>query len=128
MRVISKRRLREFWESRKSDAAIAKRDFTTWYKITKNAGWAHFAGLRQTFGSADQVGNCVVFDVGNNRFRLIGRVNYQKGVVYVLRVMDHQEYDKNQWAEDCGCYKPPPKKSVKEKPAKEDKKPPKNRR
>ena len=28
--------------------------------------------LKQTFESADQVGNCVVFDVGNNRFRLFG--------------------------------------------------------
>lgn len=31
---------------------------------------------KQTFGSADQVGNCVVFDVGSNRYRLIGRVLY----------------------------------------------------
>jgi len=51
-----------------------------------------------------------VFDVGNNRFRLIGRVNYTRGIVYVLRVMDHPEYDKNLWVDDCGCHKPPPKK------------------
>lgn len=27
-----------------------------------------------------------------------------------LRVMDHQEYDKGNWVNDCGCHKPPPKK------------------
>ena len=27
----------------------------------------------------------MVFDVGNNRFRLIGRVNYRAGIIYVLR-------------------------------------------
>jgi len=52
----------------------------------------------------------VVFDVGNNRYRLIGRVNYARGIVYVLKVMDHAEYDKNRWPDDCGCHKPPPKK------------------
>jgi mRNA interferase HigB len=110
MRVISRRRLREFWGARKGDAGVAERDLAAWYKLARNAEWGNFATLKQTFGSADQVGNCVVFDVGNNRFRLIGRVNYRKGILYVLRVMDHAEYDKQGWVEDCGCHKPPPKK------------------
>ena len=109
VRVISKRRLREFWESRKADSARAQRDLSAWYKMAKDAEWENFGSLRQTFGSADQVGNCVVFDVGNNRFRLIGRVNYTKGIVYVLSVMDHREYDRKSWIDDCGCHKPPPK-------------------
>jgi mRNA interferase HigB len=110
VRIISRRRLREFWQSRKHDAGVAERDLAAWYKLTKSASWANFGSLRQTFGSADQVGNCVVFDVGNNRFRLIGRVNYAKGILYVLRVMDHPEYDEKRWIEDCGCHNPPPKK------------------
>ena len=108
MRIISKRRLREFWASRKHDSVIAERDLITWHTIAKQADWANFGALRQTFGSADQVGNCVVFDVGNNRFRLIGRVNYSKGIIYVLKVMDHREYDRMSWVDDCGCHKPPP--------------------
>ena len=108
MRVISKARLVEFWQSRKADAAIAERDLSAWYKLTSHTRWANFAALRQTFRSADQVGNCVVFDVGNNRFRLIGRVNHRRRVVYVLKVMDHTEYDKNLWPDDCGCHMPPP--------------------
>src|SRR5438270_7692358 len=106
VRIISRRRLREFWQSRKKDAAVAERDLSAWIKTTKNAVWDNFASLRQTFGSADQVGNCVVFDVGNNRFRLIGRINYGAGIVYVLRVMDHAEYDKQLWIDSCGCDKP----------------------
>ncbi|MCI0380054.1 MAG: type II toxin-antitoxin system HigB family toxin [Gemmataceae bacterium] len=112
MRVISKRRLREFWVARKGDANVAERDLVTWYKLAKHADWENFAQLKQTFGSADQVGNCVVFDVGNNRFRVIGRVTFRKGIVYVLRAMDHREYDKQRWADDCGCHKPPPKRST----------------
>ncbi len=72
--------------------------------------WASFGALKQTFGRADQVDNCVVFDVGGNRFRLIGRVNYPTGIIYVLAAMDHAEYDTKRWVNDCGCHEPPPKK------------------
>ena len=65
----------------------------------------------------------MVFDVGNNRFRLIGRVNYRNGILYVLRVMDHAEYDKQRWVDDCGCHKPPPKKTAAEKKAPAKKRP-----
>jgi len=109
MRIITKRRVERFWESRKTDSTIAERDLSAWLKLAKGADWKNFAALKQTFGSADQVGNCVVFDPGNNRFRLIGRVNYSRGIIYVLKVMDHAEYDKKQWIDTCGCHNPPPR-------------------
>ncbi len=111
VRIISKRRLVEFWETRKTDRVIAEGTLTAWYKLAISGEWSNFGALRQTVGSADQVGNCVVFDIGNNRFRLIGRINYLRGIVYVLSVMDHAEYDKKQWIDDCGCRKPPPKRT-----------------
>jgi mRNA interferase HigB len=110
VRIISKRRLREFWQSRQRDPGRAECDLAAWYKLARSAAWGNFGALKQTVGSADQVGNCVVFDVGNNRFRLIGRVKYGRGIIYVLRVMDHAEYDKMRWIDDCGCHQPPPKK------------------
>lgn len=127
MRIISKKRLQQFWESRKVDSAIAERDFSAWYKLAIGADWANFGALKQTFGTADQVGNCVVFDVGNNRYRLIGRVNYAQGIVYVLKAMDHAEYEKPvgkvpAWIAACGCNSPPPK-----TPSKVIKEPPKGR-
>ncbi len=112
MLVNSRKRLVEFWESRKHDAEIAKRDLTAWFKVAEKAAWPNFGALKQTFGSADAVGNCVVFDVGNNRFRLIGRVIYPKGRLYVLKVMDHREYDKGRWEDECGCHQPPPKRAA----------------
>jgi mRNA interferase HigB len=112
VRVISRKRLKQFWESRKADSKLAERDLLSWRKAAKSRKGAHFAELRQTFASADQVGNCVVFDVGNNRFRLIGRVNDTKGIIYVLKVMDHSEYDKKLWIHGCGCQNPPPKKTI----------------
>jgi mRNA interferase HigB len=102
--------LREFWESRKHDAETAERDLMAWLTVANEEDWANFAAIKQTFGSADRVGNCVVFDVGNNRFRLIARINHRKGIIYTLRVMDHPEYNKKKWVDDCRCHEPPPKK------------------
>jgi mRNA interferase HigB len=111
VRVISRKRLRDFWQSLKIDAesVVAERDLSAWLKLAKNADWDNFGALKQTFGSADAVGNCVVFDVGNNRFRLIGRINYRSRIIYVLRIMDHEEYDKRSWIDSCGCHNPPPR-------------------
>jgi mRNA interferase HigB len=109
VRVISKRALRDFWTNRKEDSRIAERDLSAWYKFALRDEWSNFAEMKQSFGSADQVGNCVVFDVGGNRFRVIARINYEHGKVFVLRVMDHSEYDKQRWIDDCGCHRPPPR-------------------
>ena len=117
MRVISKKTLRLFWEA----YPAAEPPLRAWYKVTLAASWQNFAELRQTFNTADHVGDCVVFDIGGNKYRLIGRVRYTKdkipGVVYVLTVMTHAEYDENKWPDECGCHNPPPKKLKKRKPA-----------
>ena len=120
MRVISKKTLRMFWEDPKRPETT-RTLLASWYKTVVAATWHHFAELRQTFNSADQVGNCVVFNVGHNRYRVIGRVLYADdekplpGVVYVLRVMDHEEYDENRWPDQCGCHDPPPGKATAKK-------------
>ena len=115
MRVIAFKALRDFWTDPKSPAG-SEGYLRAWYTATVGATWHHFAELRNTFGSADVVGDCVVFDVGNNRIRLIGRVRYadatRGGIVYVLAVLTHAEYDENKWPDDCGCHRKPKRKVV----------------
>jgi mRNA-degrading endonuclease HigB of HigAB toxin-antitoxin module len=79
------------------------RDLAAWNKLAEEASWANFSSLKQTFGSADLVGECVVFDVGNHRYRVIARVSFTKGKVYIPAVMDHKEYDKKRWIDECVC-------------------------
>jgi mRNA interferase HigB len=105
VRVITPKRLREFWESRTSDSQIAQRDLNVWRKLAESAVWATYGSLKQTFGSADKVGDCIVFDAGNNRYRVICSVSFPKRKVYILKVMDHKEYDKKRWIGECRCYK-----------------------
>jgi len=125
MRVISRSRLRRFWESRMNDSELAESALLAWEKITKGASWSNWGDLKRTFGTADRVGNCTVFNVGNNHFRLIARVMFDKGRVFVLKVMDHQQYDKKEsknkskstWEDECGCHEPPPRaRSVPKRP------------
>ena len=122
MRVISKSAIRDFVAGRTNDRQIAERDLYAWYKLADDAEWANFGEMKQTFGSADIVGRCVVFDVGNNRFRLIARVFYESQRMYVLKVMDHKEYDKKRWVKECECHAPkPPQKLEKKSPKKSPK-------
>src|SRR5947208_15868229 len=67
MRIISKRRLREYWAA----VPASKPALIDWFTKVRYATWPNFAALRATFNSADAVGNCTVFNVGGNRFRLI---------------------------------------------------------
>jgi mRNA interferase HigB len=53
--------------------------------------------VRRTFNSADFVGDLTVFDVGGNKYRVVGFVHYRRRIVYVKRVLTHKEYDKGAW-------------------------------
>ena len=95
VRIITWRALREFGD--RWPAAVAP--LREWYKLTLNATWRRFVDVKDTFGQTDQVkvgsGQTVrVFNIGGNKFRLVAFVSYEKGKVYVLRVMTHKEYDR----------------------------------
>lgn len=105
MWIVSLKRLREFW----TDHGRAQIPLRSWYTQTTAAYWRNFAELRATFPAADLVGNCTVFNIAGNHYRLITRVLFPSHKVFVLRVMTHREYDQIDWATQCGCYQPPPK-------------------
>jgi mRNA interferase HigB len=96
VRVISRRRLREFWQVH----ARAEASLPTWYKVVSTADWRGFAELRQTFPSADQVGRLVVFNVAGNRYRLTALVDFAWQKVFVRRIMTHEEHDDGGWKDD----------------------------
>ena len=104
MWVVSLKRLREFWAVYPN----AEAPLRGWYTQTAAADWETFADLRATFPSADLVGNCTVFNIGGNNFRLIVRVFFRSHKVYVLRVMTHAEYSREDWPTQCGCFSGPP--------------------
>lgn len=109
MRVISKARLKQFWVT--PGRLDAEGPLRAWYTHVNNktVAWHAWADVKAEFGTASIVGNCVVFNIGGNKYRLVTRILYPSQKVFVLRIMTHAEYDKDKWKEECGCYTPPPK-------------------
>jgi len=107
MRVISKARLKEFWES--VGHASAEGPLRAWYTHVNNkrVSWESWGDVKVSFASASLVGDCVVFNVGGNKYRLVSRVRYATHKVFVLKVMTHREYDDDKWKDECGCFEPP---------------------
>jgi mRNA interferase HigB len=95
VRVISRKRLRQFW----ADHPDATGPLSAWYKIARKADWAGFADIRRF--AADAVGRCVVFNIGGNKYRLVVRVHYTSHRVYVVGVYTHREYDEDKWKCEC---------------------------
>lgn len=112
MRVISRSRLRNFWES--PDCGDSRGPLSAWYThvSSMSVAWQNWAEVRASYGNADLVGNCVVFNIGGNKYRLITRIMYETHRVYVLNVMTHKEYDLDKWKDECGCFSEDPKKSA----------------
>jgi mRNA interferase HigB len=108
MRVISKTRLRQFWEQPGHEDAQGS--LRAWYTHvnSKTVSWQTWADVKASFANASIVGNCVVFNIGGNKYRLAARILYASQKVFVLKVMTHAEYDDDRWKVDCGCYQPPP--------------------
>jgi mRNA interferase HigB len=98
VRVISQKKLREFWDNPRH--AGSEQCLRAWYQVVKNADWTRFADVRNTYGTADLVGNKVVFDVGGNKYRLIAVIDYESHKLFVRFVLTHEEYDTGQWKGD----------------------------
>lgn len=109
MRVISKSRLRAFWKQ--PDHSDAEGPLRAWHAhvSSKSIAWRSWGDLKADFGNASLVGNCVVFNIGGNKYRLVARVLYPSQKVFILKVMTHSDYDKDKWKHECGCFEPPPK-------------------
>ena len=64
----------------------------------RNDDFSNFAHLRETFPSADQVGQLTVFNIGGNKVRLIAAIHYNRGKIYVRAVLTPPN-DEQRWRE-----------------------------
>ena len=91
MRLVTHRTIRQFWEKH-TDAEAALRG---WSKTVKRAEWVCFNELKKDFQSADVIpGNRVVFNIKGNHYRIVVKIHYNTGFVFVRFIGTHAEYDK----------------------------------
>lgn len=100
MRVISLKRLREFWEQHPD----AEKPLRAWYRIVRGAEWRNLRDARATYPHADGVETysgeaLTVFNIGGSKYRLIVRIRYDYQLVNVRYVLTHVEYDRGMWRE-----------------------------
>ena len=91
MRIIAKKALVLFY----TEHADAKTALEEWYEKATEAEWENFAEVRQTFNSADLVGNNrIVFNIRGNQYRLMVLVLFRVKMVYIRFIGTHKDYDR----------------------------------
>ncbi len=90
MRIISRAKLREFWGRHPE----TRDPLNAWHRTVEQADWSTPLDVRNTYRRADPIGDeFVVFDICNNNYRLIVRVDYERSIVYIWDVCTHAQYD-----------------------------------
>ena len=93
MRVVSHRKLKEFYETPGNENA--KTALQRWYHAASEADWKNYAGMKADFPSVDYVGNQhYVFNIKGNSYRLVVVVKFLMGYIFIRFVGTHKEYDK----------------------------------
>ncbi len=91
MRVIAKKTLRDFWDKHND----SKGQLQSWYQEAKKAKWKGPGDIKVLYPSASVLaGNRVVFNIKGNSYRLIVRINYDYGIVWIRFLGTHAQYDK----------------------------------
>ena len=66
-----------------------------WYNKTEQSQWNCFADVKQTFNSADSIGNKrYVFNIKGNSYRVIALILFAPKIVYIRFIGTHSEYNK----------------------------------
>ena len=97
MRIISRKALRTYWEKHPQ----AEEVLNDWFRKIKRNVASTFTELRETFPSADIFGDCLVFNVGGNNFRVIAHMDFDLQIIWIRAVLSHAEYSKDRWKTDC---------------------------
>ena|ERR1700741_2805209 len=91
MRIISRKRLREFGEQH----ADAITPLDAWYSLVRAKEYGSPGEVKADFPSVSFISDDVtVFNIGGNRYRLSVSIRYRTGIVYIRHVLTHAEYDR----------------------------------
>jgi len=98
MNVVTRKHLVEA-EKQYPDAA---KEIQAWYKIAQAARWQNFVDVQQVFKDSDNVEGYVIFNIRQNRYRLVTIIHYSRekegrtteGHIYIRSFLTHKQYDK----------------------------------
>ena len=86
MRVISRKKLLDFWR-RHPDV---EEPLKAWYAEAKHSKWKAPDDIKQRYRSADMLpDNRIVFNIKGDHYRLVVKINYSIGIVYIRFIGTH---------------------------------------
>lgn len=92
MRVIARRRLREFWEAGHGDA---EQPLKAWFAEVSRALWKSMAEVKRRYPNASVIdAERVVFNIGGNKYRLVVKFWFAGQAVWIKFVGSHKQYDR----------------------------------
>lgn len=97
MHIVTRKHLKEAMQ----EYPDAANEIEAWVAIVKEVRWHNFPELRSTFKDADHVKGYVIFNIRQNRYRLVTVIQYAttnkerrtQGHVYIRSFLTHKEYD-----------------------------------
>lgn len=91
MRVISVKRLKDFWAKHPS----SRSQLEVWYAEVKKSKWRSPGDIIKRYKTASELkNNRVVFRIKGNEYRLVAAIRYDMQIVFVRFIGTHSEYDK----------------------------------
>lgn len=91
MRIIAKKILREFWEKHND----AEEQLKTWHKEASKTHWKTPNDIKNEYAKSSILkNNRVVFNICGGSYRLIVKINYKRGWVFIRFIGTHADYDK----------------------------------
>ena len=90
--IVSLKTLKEHWE--KTGRKDSEQALKAWHREAKFFNWKNPNDIKSLYKSASIIGdNRVVFNICGNKYRLVVKVNYVTGWIYIRFVGTHEEYD-----------------------------------
>jgi len=91
MRVISRKKLKEFWEKHPD----ARQSLQAWYADAKHADWKTPTDIKNIYNNVSLLANNrVVFNIKGNKYRLVVAAQYKYRIIYIRFIGSHREYNK----------------------------------
>ena len=82
--------LKAYWDEHRE----TREHIESWYTITKAASWKNPNDIKAQFRNASILKNSrVVFNIKGNDHRLIVKIHYNTGIVYIRFIGTHKAYN-----------------------------------
>jgi mRNA interferase HigB len=91
MRIIARNTLIKYWKKHPDTEQPLK----SWFDEVSNAVWESPNQLKKQFRNASIINKKrVVFNIKGNSYRLVVDIEYKIGIIFVVWIGSHVEYDK----------------------------------